>query len=208
METYEMMRIGFYVCLAVAGLFLVLTIMLFFMFDIPGIISARSGKAKAKTIQEMKDTNSTTGRLLQKKHTPKTTGNLDKKVKVKKGTVLTPDQMNGSSITEEIKAPQENANPAEGSSETAALGADTAMTAPLGADAAQTAVLGADAAQTAVLGAEPAQTAVLGTDAVTQRFGESETAVLVQSASVPPAEGVTFEVVKKVILCDTQEIVD
>ena len=119
-----MMRIGFYVCLAVAGLFLVLTIMLFFMFDIPGIISARSGKAKAKTIQEMKDTNSTTGRLLQKKHTPKTTGNLDKKVKVKKGTVLTPDQMNGSSITEEIKAPQENANPAEGSSETAALGAD------------------------------------------------------------------------------------
>ena len=203
-----MMRIGFYVCLAVAGLFLVLTIMLFFMFDIPGIISARSGKAKAKTIQEMKDTNSTTGRLLQKKHTPKTTGNLDKKVKVKKGTVLTPDQMNGSGITEEIKTPQENANPAEGSSETAALGADTAMTAPLGADAAQTAVLGTDAAQTAVLGAEPAQTAVLGTDAVTQRFGESETAVLVQSASVPPAEGVTFEVVKKVILCDTQEIVD
>ena len=208
METYEMMRIGFYVCLAVAGLFLVLTIMLFFMFDIPGIISARSGKAKAKTIQEMKDTNSTTGRLLQKKHTPKTTGNLDKKVKVKKGTVLTPDQMNGSGITEEIKTPQENADPAEGSAETAALGADTAMTAPLGADAAQTAVLGADAAQTAVLGAEPAQTAVLGTDAVTQRFGESETAVLVQSASVPPAEGVTFEVVKKVILCDTQEIVD
>lgn len=193
-----MMRIGFYVCLAVAGLFLVLTIMLFFMFDIPGIISARSGKAKAKTIQEMKDTNSTTGRLLQKKHTPKTTGNLDKKVKVKKGTVLTPDQMNGSGITEEIKTPQENADPAEGSAETAALGADTAMTAPLGADA----------AQTAVLGAEPAQTAVLGTDAVTQRFGESETAVLVQSASVPPAEGVTFEVVKKVILCDTQEIVD
>ena len=198
METYEMMRIGFYVCLAVAGLFLVLTIMLFFMFDIPGIISARSGKAKAKTIQEMKDTNSTTGRLLQKKHTPKTTGNLDKKVKVKKGTVLTPDQMNGSGITEEIKTPQEKADPAEGSAETAALGADTAMTAPLGADA----------AQTAVLGAEPAQTAVLGADAVTQRFGDSETAVLVQSASVPPAEGVTFEVVKKVILCDTQEIVD
>lgn len=198
METYEMMRIGFYICLAVAGLFLVLTIMLFFMFDIPGIISARSGKAKAKTIQEMKDTNSTTGRLLQKKHTPKTTGNLDKKVKVKKGTVLTPDQMNGSGITEEIKTPQENADPAEGSAETAALGADTAMTAPLGADA----------AQTAVLGAEPAQTAVLGADAVTQRFGDSETAVLVQSASVPPAEGVTFEVVKKVILCDTQEIVD
>lgn len=198
METYEMMRIGFYVCLAVAGLFLVLTIMLFFMFDIPGIISARSGKAKAKTIQEMKDTNSTTGRLLQKKHTPKTTGNLDKKVKVKKGTVLTPDQMNGSGITEEIKTPQENADPAEGSAETAALGADTAMTAPLGAVA----------AQTAVLGAEPAQTAVLGADAVTQRFGDSETAVLVQSASVPPAEGVTFEVVKKVILCDTQEIVD
>lgn len=193
-----MMRIGFYVCLAVAGLFLVLTIMLFFMFDIPGIISARSGKAKAKTIQEMKDTNSTTGRLLQKKHTPKTTGNLDKKVKVKKGTVLTPDQMNGSGITEEIKTPQENADPAEGLAETAALGADTAMTAPLGADA----------AQTAVLGAEPAQTAVLGADAVTQRFGDSETAVLVQSASVPPAEGVTFEVVKKVILCDTQEIVD
>ena len=193
-----MMRIGFYVCLAVAGLFLVLTIMLFFMFDIPGIISARSGKAKAKTIQEMKDTNSTTGRLLQKKHTPKTTGNLDKKVKVKKGTVLTPDQMNGSGITEEIKTPQENADPAEGSAETAALGADTAMTAPLGADA----------AQTAVLVAEPAQTAVLGADAVTQRFGESETAVLVQSASVPPAEGVTFEVIKKVIVCDTQEIVD
>ena len=184
--------------MAVAGLFLVLTIMLFFLFDIPGIISARSGKAKAKTIQEMKDTNTSTGRLLQKKHTPKTTGNLDKKVKVKKGTVLTPNQMNGTGITEKIKNTQAIAKPVDGSSETTALGADAAQTVPLGADTAQTAVLGADAAQTSVLSA----------DAVTQRFGDAETAVLVQSANVPAAEGVTFEVVKKVIVCDTQEIVE
>lgn len=187
MENYEIMRIGFFVCLAVAGLFLVLTILLFFMFDIPGIISSRSGKTKAKTIREMEETNSSTGRLLQKKHTPRTTGNLEKqKVTVKKGTVLTPNQVSGSGITEEIKVTQEIPKPADGSAETSALSAD--------------------AAQTAVLGAEKAQTAVL--DAVTQRFGDSETAVLVQAASVPAAEGVSFEIIKKVILCDTQEIVE
>ena len=216
LENYEIMRIGFFVCLAVAGLFLVLTILLFFMFDIPGIISSRSGKTKAKTIQEMEETNSTTGRLLQKKHTSKTTGNLKKqKVTVKQGTVLTPNQINGSGITEEIQPDQKKEN-TDGSSETAILGADAAQTAPLGNDSSETAVLGADAAQTSVLGADAAQTSVLGADAaqtevldaVTQRYGDSETAVLVQSASVPAVEGVRFEITKNVILCDTQEIVE
>lgn len=207
MESYEIMRIGFYICLAVAVLFFVLSVLLFIMFDIPGIFASRSGKTKEKTIREMEETNSTTGRLMQKKRTQNTTDNLKKhKVTVKKGVVLTPDQMNGSGITEKIRITQEIGKPNEGASETAALGADSAQTAALGADSAETAVLGEDSAQTAVLGAAPAETAVL--DGVTQRFGDSETTVLVQSANVPDVEGVRFEITKKVIVCDTQEIID
>lgn len=207
METYEILRIGFYVCLAVAALFLVLTILLFFMFDIPGIISSRSGKTRAKTIQEMEETNSTTGRLMQKKRTPKTTGNLEKhKVTVKKGTVLTPNQVTGAGITEKIKITEEFKKSDAGTDQTDVLGTDSAETAPLGADSAETAVLGADTAQTAVLGADVAQTTVL--DGVTQRYGDAETSVLVQSASVPAVEGVKFKISKKMIICDTQEIVE
>lgn len=238
METYEILRIGFFVCLGVAVLFLILSILLFFMFDIRGVISSRSGKTRQKTIKEMEETNSSTGRLMQKKQSQKnTTGNLDKhKVTVKKGVVVAPDQMDGSKITEKIKITEEIGKPAEEAAQTAPLGAETAETAPLGADAAETAVLGADdaqtavlgadaaetaplgadAAQTAVLGADAAQTAVLGEDpartadleAVTQRFGEAETAVLVQSASVPAVDGVRFEITKKMVVCDTQEIVE
>lgn len=207
METYEILRIGFYVCLAVAVLFFILTILLFFMFDIPGILSSRSGKTRAKTIREMEETNSTTGRLMQKKRTPNTTGNLEKhKVTVKKGTVLTPNQVTGSGITEKIRITQEIKKPDVGTEQTDVLGADHAQTAPLGADSAETVPLGADAAQTAVLGADVAQTAVL--DAVTQRFGDSDTTVLVHSASVPAVEGVRFEINKIMIVCDTQEIIE
>ena len=45
-------------------------------------------------------------------------------------------------------------------------------------------------------------------EAVTRRFGESDAAGLDRSASVPAAEDVTFEVVAKVILCDTQEVIE
>lgn len=219
METYEILRIGFFVCLAVAILFLILSVLLFFMFDIPGILSSRSGKTKAKTIKEMEETNSTTGRLMQKKRAQNTTGNLEKhKVTVKKGVVITPEQATGSGITAKIKITEEIGKPDDGASETSALGADSAETAPLGADTAETAVLGADASETAVLGADNAETAVLGESpaetsvldgtGVTQRFGDSETTVLVQSATVPAVEGVKFDIVKKVIVCDTQEIVE
>lgn len=174
METYELFRIGFYVCLAFAALFLVLSILLFFMFDIRGILMTRTGKIKAKTVQPMQDAGVTFGRMRQKNTKRNTSGNREReKLVVKKGVVLTPEQISGSGITEEFNKTGDNT----------------------GSDASATAVLGANAAETSVL------------DSVTQRYGESETTVPLQSSTVQAAEGVRFEIVKKLILCDTQEVI-
>ena len=61
----EFLNIATYVCLALCGLFFVLSIVLFFVFNIPLIFNIRTGRAKKKTIEEMQKANSQTGRLRQ-----------------------------------------------------------------------------------------------------------------------------------------------
>ena len=53
----------FKVCLSFTIFFLILSVALFFIFDIKTIYSIRTGSAKKKTIKEMQAANDTTGRL-------------------------------------------------------------------------------------------------------------------------------------------------
>lgn len=53
----------FQVCLAFTILFFIITVILFFLFDIRAIFNIRTGRAKSKTIKEMQQANNNTGRL-------------------------------------------------------------------------------------------------------------------------------------------------
>ncbi len=55
METYQILQIGFYVCLAAAGVFFIGGIYLFLRFDIRSILSEKSGQRKEKAIKELRE---------------------------------------------------------------------------------------------------------------------------------------------------------
>ena len=45
-------------------------------------------------------------------------------------------------------------------------------------------------------------------NAVTRRYGDPQDDASVPSANVPPDEDIKFEIVKKVIVCDTDEVIE
>lgn len=53
----------FWVCLSGAIIFFIISVVLFFVFDIRTIFNIKTGRAQAKTIKEMKAANESTGRL-------------------------------------------------------------------------------------------------------------------------------------------------
>ncbi len=53
----------FWVCLSFTVLFFVISVILFFVFDIKTIFNIKTGRAQAKTVKEMKAANESTGRL-------------------------------------------------------------------------------------------------------------------------------------------------
>lgn len=53
----------FWVCLSFTVLFFIISIILFFAFDIKTIFNIKTGRAQTKTIKEMKAANESTGRL-------------------------------------------------------------------------------------------------------------------------------------------------
>lgn len=63
MDLISILNTGFIICLSAAILFFVISIILFFVFDIRTIYMIRSGRAQAKTVKEMEKANSDTGRL-------------------------------------------------------------------------------------------------------------------------------------------------
>lgn len=59
----EMLRLGAYVCFALALLFLIATIVLFFRLNIRDVLYELSGRAKSESIQKMKADYAVTGSL-------------------------------------------------------------------------------------------------------------------------------------------------
>ena len=59
----SILNTSFWVCLSFAILFFLISIVLFFVFDIRTIFNIKTGRAQAKTVKEMKAANESTGRL-------------------------------------------------------------------------------------------------------------------------------------------------
>ena len=174
MEPYQMMQIGFYVCLAVAVLFLIISTALFFRFDIPTILSVRSGKKKEKAIKEMLAEVKTTGRMRRTKspvHKDSTAGY--QKTVIKQGVVQTPNELDGT-VTE-VKPVQTD---------------DSVVYDKHHGEA----------------GEETVEPSTL--ESPTIRLDAVDSAVLVQSATIPEVEGVRFDIVRKTVYSAAEGIKD
>ncbi len=65
-DSISILQTGFIICLAFAIVFFIISVVLFFVFNIRLIFNIRTGRAKKKTIEEMQKANSETGRLRAK----------------------------------------------------------------------------------------------------------------------------------------------
>lgn len=63
MDLISFFNTAFVICFAGTILFFVISLVLFFVFDIRTIYMIRSGRAQAKTVKEMQEANADTGRL-------------------------------------------------------------------------------------------------------------------------------------------------
>lgn len=59
----SVLRTCLQVCIAFSILFFIISVVLFFVFDIRTIFNIRTGRAKKKTVREMQEANNKTGRL-------------------------------------------------------------------------------------------------------------------------------------------------
>lgn len=69
MDIINILNTCFTLCLAFTILFFIISVVLFFVFDIRTVFNIRSGRAQAKTVKEMQEANSNTGRLRVGKQT-------------------------------------------------------------------------------------------------------------------------------------------
>lgn len=88
-STLSILQTCFSVCVAFCILFFIITVVLFFLFDIRTIFNIRTGRAKRKTVSEMQAANNQTGRLRVEGKT--LTSKLDKQRKPKKLKITPPN---------------------------------------------------------------------------------------------------------------------
>ncbi|MBQ7134423.1 MAG: hypothetical protein IJO20_08025 [Ruminococcus sp.] len=180
----------FKVCLSFTIFFLILSVALFFIFDIKAIYSIRTGSAKRKTIKEMQAANDTTGRLR--------VGNKTLTSKLPKGEA---GRTRGPVIVPPTKAKTDNYSNAGGANETEVLQdnpTELLQDNP-------TEVLNEQFAQTEVLGEQIAQTEVLSqmhyynerTAQVTMAWDNAENEAVIKE--------IAFEIVKKEMFIHTDE---
>ena len=191
MDAISLLKTGFIICLAGAILFFVISIVLFFVFDIKTIFMIRSGRAQAKTVKEMETANSSTGRLRVGKETQ--TGTLKKKTTGKlrnrplSEVVTPPPAAQQPAAAPAMQNQYDDAQPMQATEELSARDAEP---------------------QTEVLAVSPAdETMVL-------KPGVSETTVLnaAGGASYEREQPVKhteiyFEIMKKIIIRDTEEVI-
>ena len=196
----------FIICLALAIVFFIVSVILFFLFDIRGIFNIKTGRAEKKRIKELEEANAKTGRLRGAK-----AGVITEKGEPKaQNAVQAPPAPQVKETPRQKKAEkprQDDAdktslldNPQQNDTEATSLldnteQTDTDATSLLDqadqSDEEQTALLSSseqDEAGETTLFAEPADT------------GETTLLSPAQSES-------RFKIIKKVILCDTNEII-
>lgn len=87
MKLINLYHTGFLACLCLTVLFFLLTVFLFFKFDIRGIFEFRTGRGARKRIQKMEEINAMTGKLRDPGMF--TTDSLSRKVMREDGDVIT-----------------------------------------------------------------------------------------------------------------------
>lgn len=199
----SVLNTGFIICLSAAILFFVISVVLFFVFDIKTIYMIRSGRAQAKSVKEMQEANAGTGRLRDTKAAQK---------KKKSYAYATPDY---------------DSAPVQQQAEPAYADSDASKTEPLGISQSddgsdETMLLSQNqpdyddgSAETMLLSQNQpdyddgsAETSVLNYAAETSVLSQgSATDVLNASTAAQPANGIYFEIVKKVVCRDTDEVI-
>ena len=222
----------FIICLVLAIVLLIVTVLLFFVFDIRTIFNIRTGRAASKSIKQLEAINASTGRLRSDKKTStdslkKERGGRSKKLKSKTETfgLQTPQAPASQPAPDApMPAPPKPVPPQPAPKAEDALraelsdAADDYRTELLGAaepDAPQTELLdAADDYRTELLGAaEPdaPQTELLDAeddeDYKTEVLGSGKPGVVTPPDIAPQNTQIRFDVVKKIILCDTDEII-
>ena len=177
MEIYQICKIGFYICLAAAILFFVLSIVLFFIFDIRAVFAMRTGRVRAKTIKEMEEVTSASGRL-----------NYNKKGKSGETKAKTPPPKKPQLQQPQSQEPPKPVKAPESTSITEELNIPEAS--------------GSD--ETALLGENRSETSVLSQPGI---IGAAETSVLVNTEELIGEADKSFRVVKKLIVTGTDEII-
>lgn len=183
MDAISLLKTGFIICLSAAIIFFVITVVLFFLFDIKTIFMIRSGRAQAKSVKEMQEANANTGHLRNVK------GAGSKMAK--KGTEK--------KRTQEIAPPVAPPAPPESVPYHEITPPDEQVTEELFIDE--------TVSQTEVLQREaPAD--------IVPETGYSETTVLSevtdQTFDSKPSHkqsGIYFEVIKKIVIRDTEEVI-
>lgn len=181
MDLISVLNIGFIICLSMAILFFIVSVVLFFLFDIRTIYMIRSGRAQAKTVKEMQEINSSTGRLRVGGKTQ--TGSM-KKTKKSKDVIRLPQDQQNQGAQPAVPDVQQYAEEYDVTEQLDDTGETVMLDAPMFDDAAETSVL----------------------------LPEAETSVLSQPAApaaAQPQQEITiyFDVVKKIIVCDTDEVI-
>ena len=75
-QIIALLHIGFIVCICLAVLFAVLSIVLFFKLRIRDVFDFLTGRAQKRTIRQMEEVNAQTGKLRQDTFIPEATGDL------------------------------------------------------------------------------------------------------------------------------------
>ena len=170
----------FQVCLAFTVLFLVISIVLFFLFDIRAIFNIRTGRAKNKTIKEMQAANSTTGRLRVGGKT--LTSKLSKEQKNRsRGPVVVPPQP-----AQDYSTNPTEVLPSDGSENTTEV---------LQSEYAQTEVLNQSSGE-----GETSRLSELTPEKVERSSQQNDVSSNVQD--------IHFEVIKKVVCIHTNEVIN
>ena len=188
MNSISIFHTGFVVCLAGAILFLVITAVLFFVFDIKTIYAIRSGRAQAKTVKEMEQTNSSTGRLRTEKR-QRSSAQQGKKRKPSQTTAEIPRPAEKPPVTESVSPITQSTYSDDSQSVTEKLSPDIQ---PENEKTEENTVL-LNQANTAPVQDQGSETVVLnsaGAQTARQNNGP-----------------VHFEIVKKIIRLDTDEVI-
>lgn len=200
----------FIVCLVLTVVFFVITLILFFLFDIRTIFNIRTGKAAAKTVKEMETANANTGRLRVGKVT--NTGTLGKK-QDKSKKLKTKTQTFG--IPQQPAAPQQHGPITEDITSRPATPENLTDDQPTDVLSAETELLSQPddySSQETQLLERNEPDASAETMLLTEQMRQPDPAAPVTIENNETLAGddgyddVRFDIVKMIILCDTDEV--